>query len=260
MRYSLVYYNDKNVLEIKGYSHYSDSKIFNENKLKDIDDFTKLFATQDDLENYLIYNGLLPRDFVGEFGVALYGNTNELKKILPYGISFSRDAKFFNFDRLSNFYTSHLTDQEFMNEFFKYFYFLQKLPQFEYFFKNLENYFHHFLDTGLLPLETKTIMNNFLIQYTIEKKNNHSKRSYSKLRNLAMFVINYIKENNLRDKPLEINENDRENIKKTIDHYKYLLTEENLPEEVIEAYESVIKNMYHSLNDIDSARERKKGK
>ena len=75
-----------------------------------------------------------------------------------------------------------------------------------------------------------------------------------------MFVINYVKENNLRDKPLEINENDRENIKKTIDHYKYLLTEENLPEEVVESYESVIKNMYHSLNDIDSARERKKEK
>ncbi len=254
MRYSLVYYNDDNLIDITGYGNYFQKK-YNEKSLADIVDFTNIFANEEDLKFFLIYIGCLPKNCEGVFGIAFYKSQKDLPYILPYGISFNSDAKYFNFDDLTKYYIAHRTNRNFMESFFKTFDYLENVPQFAYFLKELKNNYNCFLDNGRYDPSYHLIMKDFLYQYVNSKNKNGKNISFSKLRNLAMFVINYKRECNLKNK---LNDNRKDDIKKTIAHYKYLLTEENLPQEVIEAYESVIKNMYHSLNDIEITRGRNK--
>lgn len=250
MRYCLVYYNESEMIEITGYANYKEDKIYNEKKLQDIVNFTNQFENETILESYLMYKTNFNPTFVGTFGIASYKN-NSFFKILPYGISYSRDAKFFDFKRLSNFYITHLTDYNFMTAFLKKFYNLQSLSQFNFTLLSIKNSFDHFVKTGLLPLGAQIIMNDFLIKYTIEKNEKGSRRNFVKLRDLTMFVVNYINENKLREKPISANKNDINEINSLITHYENLLKEENLPKEVIEAYEAAIKNLQHILNTIN---------
>ena len=250
MRHCLIYYDENDIIEIKGYGNYKEKQIYNEQKLADIVNFTKHFADENELEHYLIAKGFLPPSFIGQLGIAFYESKNSLPKILPYGIPYSKDAQLFNFEKLTSFYLAHLTDPDFMEAFFQKFYLLKKLPQFQYLLTPLENNYNYFLSNYLLPSETRTIMSDFLSKYT-STKSGYKKRNFSKIYNLAMFAINYKNKKQISN---DINNKNNEDVSSLINHYEHLLQDENLPQEEKEAYELAIKNLQQNKTNI---RERK---
>ena len=251
MKYCLVYYNTENIIEIKNYMNQENLR--DETSLKEITNFTSQFTDEDELFFYLINCGSLPNDLnTATFGIGIKKNkTNEIK-ILPYGVSYARDQKFFDFKRLSNFFITHISDEDFMNNFFdRYYKNLINVSFFQTSLTIIKNGYNKFCETGLIPANVYPAMSDFLLKYTIKKNaNNRKTRDFTRLRDLAMFVINYIREKNLRDKPIISCDEDIDEINILITHYENLLKDEGLEPEVREIYESAIVNLKHTLDTI----------
>ena len=243
MKYYLIYTDGFNFDKIIGFSKFIDLSI-NENKLNDIVQFTNTFKNYQELLEFLYYNGLIP-DMNGKINIGYKSKKDSSLKILPFGLSFKGDAKFFDFNYLSNYYINHMTDEKFMNNFLnRYYNYLKNTPNVGTFITNIKNNYEIYLEKHIQPLGCHIEMRYFLNNYTYKKYKNSYKRDFTKLRDLAMFAINYSRQKEIiRQDDL----NDREIILQ-IKHLKELLQQENLDEEVIETYENKINYLENLMN------------
>lgn len=256
MRYSLVVYLKDRYYEIKGYSKIPGFEHLDEKKLKDIVSFTNEFNCEEQLISYLIETNLLPREFYhGTLGIYYYKGKDAIPNVLDYGISFSEDKKFFDTIFLQYYFSKKIINIEFMCAFINTFY--QKLKDINIFSESL-NYindsFKSFKQYGMLLPQTDEYMEKFIKFYCTKlSKGNYPKANFRRIRDLAMFAINYERnfernyernfERDIPDKP----KRSKEEIKMLINHYQSIINNNMLNEEEFEAYNSTISNLEKEL-------------
>ncbi len=242
MKYYLIYTDGPNFGKITGFSKFVAMPI-DENKLSDIVKFTNTFKNYQELLDFLYYNGLIP-SMNYKLNIAYINGKNGILHILPFGISFKNEAKYFDIKHLNNYLVNHMGDENFMNAFLdRYYSYLRNTPNVGTFIKNIKRNYEYFLTSHLMPLDSRLDMEDFLTNYTIKKSNNTTKREFAKLRDVAMFVIDY-----QRRKEKKNNRGNNEELIRQIKHLKELLKDEYLSKEVSESYEAKISNLEDLIN------------
>ncbi len=250
MKYCLVHITSDNIKEIHGYGTLEEKK-YRESNLQDIVNFTSNFTNEEELIIYLYYHNLI-NSLNGTIRIA-YITKNAPLKILNDGLSFKKDIEYFNLDKLTTFYVNHLTDKNFMNEFInKFYYRLKNKNYFSYIIEKIKDNYDEYILSGILPLESNLYMSDFLKQYIIKKDKKGWQKDFTKLRELAMFAINYRHKNDIKNSK----EQDIETAS-LINHYYYLIQNNNLTEEEMKAYEEAIKDLENNYDLLNLRKERK---
>lgn len=240
MRYSLIVYKDNNTYEIKDYSKYIGFKEIKENTLEGIINFTNIFTSKEDLTDFLIEFSLIPKEYInGTFHIGYRNKKSNTIKLLQYGISFNEDIKFFEPDFLINYFIQNITTLEFMELFFKKYYdYLKNVSAFAEELNFINYAYNIYLNENQIFLEYQKAMRKFVSKYlkTKDSKGNY-KYSISKIRDLAMFTINY-ERTFVRSKNNELNDDNKtlEYLKNQLSHYENLVNDEGITIEEYEAY------------------------
>lgn len=243
MKYSLVVYTKNKTYTVKDYSKIPGFEHLNEDKLKDIVSFTNEFETEQDLIYYLIENNLLPNEFFeGTLGINYYKSKNAEAKTLQYGVSFKEDKKFFDIIFLQYYFKSNIKNKNFMKCFVeKYYTYLKDVKIFKEELCYIKNYYNCLEKNMPLPSKAEENISTFITLYCRKKsKDGYYKADFARIRDLAMFAINY--EKNYIRKPEEKTIISVEDIKLEINHYKELL-KQDLNEEEITAYQKRLKEL-----------------
>lgn len=245
MRYSLVKYNRQNVEDITGFAKICDIPNLNEESLADIVKFTNTFKDESELWDFLTYSGLIGPQITRDnsLGIAYYAGKNSTPSILPYGLSFREDKKFFNVEFLKSYFTNRVRNVDFMDYFLsKYYDRLKNANLFSYTMQCLNNAFNHYILHHELPQSTIEKMLNFIEDYTYKKdKNGNKVINFTRVRELAMFAISYERLFIRKREPI-IKDNSKD-INMEISHYETLLNEDNLSLEERTIYENKIKEL-----------------
>ena len=194
MKYSLVVYLKNDCYEITGYSKIPGFEHINEEKLKDIVEFTNEFEHEQELICYLIDEGLLPKKFFkGTLGIQYQKRKNTSPKMLQYGISFKEDKKFYDTIFLKYYYKEKLTNPDFMKLFIeKYYTYLREIPIFRAEMGHIRYGYEFYLRNKYLPDGCERDMATFVEIYCRKKsKDGYYKADFTRIRDLAMFAINY---------------------------------------------------------------------
>ena len=245
MRYSLVKYNRQKVEDITGFAKRCDIPNLNENSLEDIVKFTNTFKDESELWDFLTYSGLIGPQLTQDnsLGIAYYAGKNSDPTILPYGLSFKEDKKFFNVEFLKSYFTNRVRNVDFMDYFLnKYYNRLKNVNLFAYRLQYLNDAFSHYMHYHDLPRDTMDEMRGFIKDYTLRKdKTGNYTINFTRVRELAMFAINYERLYIRKSKP--IIKDDSKDLDMEISHYETLLMEDNLRLEERTIYENKIKEL-----------------
>ncbi len=233
MRYCLVILKNNHIYEIHNYSQFWHSNNLNEKNLKDIVNFTHEFVSEEELLNYLIYLNLIPKSYQnGTLGICYYKNKTAQPKLLPYGLSYSLDKEFYNPQTLLYYYIFHLTNEEFMTEFLeKYYLYLKNVPIFQNSLDFLYYNYQNFKSNYLLRNEGAIEMEYFIANYS-RKKSNPLEQDFTRLRDLAMFAINF--QRNFKQNKEITRKEDSSLLQLELQHYETLL---NNPDRSWEEYQ-----------------------
>ena len=224
MKYSLVVYLKNKSHIVEGYSKIPGFEHIDETKLKDIVSFTNQFETEQELICYLIENNLLPKEFFkGNIGINYYKSKNAEGKTLQYGISFKEDKKFFDTIFLQYYFKGKIKNKEFMKFFTeKYYNYLKDVPIFSEEIRYLNYCYNCLVNKGTLPNEAEECMTAFITIYCRKKsKDGYYKADFTKIRDLAMFAINYERE--FIREPIERPKHSIEELELALNHYEQLL-------------------------------------
>lgn len=260
MRYSLVVYLNQECFEVKGYSKLPGFEHIKEDKLKGIVEFTNNFEHEQELISYLIEEGIIPQKyFHGNLEINYFKGKNTPPKTLQYGVSFQEDKKFFDTMFLKHYYRHMLTNITFMNAFInKYYQYLRDIRVFSevigyinYSYEQYKNYEH-------LPEYASEYMSKFIDIYCSKKgKDGFYKADFTRIRDLAMFAINYERDN-IRI-PIERPTNTVHEIEMLLHHYEELSRNDTLTQEEQEAYDNAIHKLEKELDyTIQMTRTRRK--
>jgi hypothetical protein len=241
MKYSLAMYKDG--------EHQYDIDICpkdTKDELRSIVDFTTSFENPEALKGYLEQQSLIsPDDDISGLRICKYQSKNSKPALIPHGIAYKEDAKYFSYGYVLDYYKGHITDLNFMNTFLKTYYDRYKdilafsdILYLKYFQRTLETY-GHVTDEELnrargamgffvkrfcfreTTIENKAKNKGTKTLYTT-KNNKEYKQSFLATIELAMLAIDYERE---KDPNLQINKNIEE-IKKLrvqLEYYKDLL-------------------------------------
>ena len=248
MKYSLVVYLKNDCYEITGYSKIPGFEHINEEKLKDIVEFTNEFEHEQELICYLIDEGLLPKKFFkGTLGIQYQKGKNTSPKMLQYGISFKEDKKFYDTIFLKYYYKEKLTNPDFMKLFIeKYYTYLREIPIFREEMGHIRYGYEFYLRNKYLPDGCERDMATFVEIYCRKKsKDGYYKADFTRIRDLAMFAINY--ERTYERELIERPNNTVEELEMMIDHYNLLIRNDALSEEEMDAYTDAINKLEQEL-------------
>ena len=248
MKYGLVVYLKNECYKIEGISKIPGFEYINESKLKDIVEFTNEFENEQELICYLIDEGLLPKKFFkGSLGINFYKGKNNPPKTLQYGVSFKEDKKFFDTIFLKYYFREKLTNPTFMKAFVdKYYTYLRETPIFREEMGHIRYGYEFYLRNNYLPEGTEQFMATFIEIYCRKKsKDGYYKADFTRIRDLAMFAINY--ERTYEREMIERPNNTVEDLELMIDHYYTLMRNDMLSEEEMEAYTDAINNLEQEL-------------
>ena len=243
MKYCLIYI-DNGFKELTQLGEYEG---FNEHYLRSFVEFAWKFQDEDCLKEYLYYKGLID-SLNGHFSLGYYKGGNV--RILPYSLAYAKDKKYFDINKLLDYYNSHLTDKKFMDQFIdKFVTPLKNTPKLGLALNSIYKDYQRFLSTNLVSNDMHSLMNSFILNYVNVRTKDGVKESFNRLRELAMFVIQF-KNNN------EVNNtvNNEESIKLQIEHYRELLSDKNLEPDVREAYTEVLNNLEYIWDIINTRR------
>lgn len=241
MKYGLVITLGKENFEVKDYSKATGFEHINEEKLKDIVEFTNDFEHEQELICYLIDEGILPKKyFKGNAHINYYKDKNTPPKILQYGISFKEDKKYFDTIFLKHYFCEKLTNMEFMTSFInKYYKYLKDVSIFSEAITYINYSYEYFNKYHILPEDAFNEMSRFIDIYCSKKsKEGFYKADYTRIRDLAMFAVNY--ERNYTRIPIDRPEHSIEDIEMIINHYDILLRNDTLTEEEYNAYSDAV--------------------
>lgn len=247
MKYSLIVYLKNKSQVIEGYSKIPGFEHLDETKLKDIVSFTNEFETEQELICYLIEEGLIGKEyFTGTIGIKYQKSKNDVGKILQYGVSFKEDKKFFDTIFLQYYFKHNLKNKTFMSAFIqKYYTYLKDVAIFRDELRYLKYSYNCLVNSNYIPEETEEIMSTFITIYCRKKsKDGYYKADFTKIRDLAMFAINYEREH-LRE-PVERPIRPVKDIEMAIEHYTLLL-ESSVLEEENEAYQNKLDRLEKEL-------------
>lgn len=162
--------------------------------LKEIDDFTSQFRNEDTLKISLNQDGIMNDKDILKVLAIRTKYKNEYKKVI-YGLVYSDTKKYLNIDYL---YSTILAEQDNFD-------FLKKLVS------RYRNSFANSLNVGILQTIVTTgdqtnhttgeVLDWFFVNevYTWDKQNKEYTINYRGLHDLAMFVINYYANKQIRD-------------------------------------------------------------
>lgn len=248
MKYGLIVQLGKETYEVKGYSKIAGFEHINEEKLKSIVEFTNNFEHEQELISYLIDEGLLPKKFFkGDAHINYYKGKNTQPKTLQYGISFMEDKKYFDTIFLKHYYCNKLNNPRFMKSFLnKYYTYLKDIGVFREQICYINYCYDYYFKNEMLPNGAYDAMTKFIEIYCSKKsKDGFYKADFTRIRDLAMFAINYEREN-IRI-PIERPEHTIEEIEPIIGHFNELIQNDTLTEEETEAYENAINKLEKEL-------------
>jgi len=249
MRYCLVINYNNEVREISSYSKIPGFEYLKEDTIKDIVSFTNLFDNEYDLIDYLIETELIPSSLVrGNVNIAFYKSEKSEPKILSYGVSFKSDKKYFDTIFLQYYFGCRLSDMGFMKEFINtYYYNLKDVSIFRNSLDHIYFSYKFYKQNSYLPEEAAEAMERFVRLYCTKKgKDGHYKADFSKIRELAMFAIDFERKNHMQ--PEEKPQYSIRQVEATINHYKLLLEEGYITEEQAEAYCNEIVRLEEALD------------
>ena len=259
MEYRLAIYNEDKYMDIKGYSNILKNNELDETKLEDIVKFTNSFYDENQLKQVLLYMGLISeKELDGYFAINFYRGKTSAVKALNYGISYKSDKDFFNYSYLLLYYLTKQNNPEFMNRFLnKYFDYLKDKSIFsDLYFINFSN--NELKKYGYLPSDANDAFERFIRNYCLKKdKSGKYVVSFARLRDLAMFAIDYKKsltvsnektrsEEMLNNFPKTINNNA---IEMSLDHFQTMLKESPITDEQREEYEQEVMKLERKLKD-----------
>lgn len=248
MRYSLVIYLNNECFEIKNYSKIPGFEHINETKLKSIVEFTNNFSHEQELICYLIEEELIPQKyFKGTLEINYYKGKNSNPKTLQYGISFKEDKKFFDTIFLKHYYSNKITNLTFMKAFIKKYYtYLKDIKIFSESIGYINFCYEQYKDYDRIPEYAHEYMTKFIDIYCTKKgKDGFYKADFTRIRDLAMFAINY--ERDHERIPIERPENTVEEIQIMIDHYKDFFRHGDLTEEELDTYTNAMDKLEKEL-------------
>lgn len=251
MKYGLAIQLEKEVYEIKGYNKIAGFEHLNEEKLKSIVEFTNSFEHEQELVSYLIDEEILPKKFFkGNIIINYYKNKNSEGKSLQYGVSFLEDKKYFDTIFLKHYYSSQLTNPLFMEPFLnKYYTYLKGVRIFNDHIDYIKYCYEYYRKNKIMPNDAYNAMHKFVDIYCSKKsKEGFYKADFTRIRDLAMFAVNY-ERNNVRT-PVERPEYSEEEIEILLSHYYELSRNNTLSVEEAEAYASAIYNLESELEYI----------
>lgn len=248
MRYGLVVVLGNESYEVKNYSKIPGFEHIKENKLKDIVEFTNNFEHEQELISYLIKEELLPKKyFKGNIMINYYKSKNTPPKVLQYGISFKEDKKFFDTIFLKHYFCNHLTNNAFMISFInKYYKYLKDVGIFSESINYIKYCYEYYKNHEILPPRANEEMHRFIDIYCSKKsKDGFYKADFTRIRDLAMFAINFERDN-IRI-PIERPTNTIEEIEMLLSHYYELMRNDTLTVEEMDAYENAVNNLEKEL-------------
>lgn len=243
MKYCLIYIDDG----FKELTQLGEYEGFNEHNLRSFVAFAWKFQDEDCLKEYLYYKGLID-SLNGHFSLGYYKGGNV--RILPYSLAYAKDKKYFDINKLLDYYNSHLTDKKFMDQFIdKFVTPLKNTPKLGLVLNSIYKDYQRFLNTNLVSNDMHSLMKSFILNYVNVKTKDGVKESFNRLRELAMFVIQFKNSNEVNNTV-----NNEESIKLQILHYRELLSDENLEPEVRETYTEVLNNLEYIWDIINTRR------
>lgn len=230
---------------ITGFNKVSGFEHLNATSLQDIVEFTHNFENQIQLIYFLMENNLVPVNyFNGDFGIDYFKRKSDTNgKTLQYGISFQDDVKFYDTEFLQSYFANHLKEEEFAKSFIqKYYKQLRKVPLFQ---EDLENIKLHYNKKNPYYERVKNSAYSFVYYYTMVKNDAEYKLNFTRLRDLAMFTINY--ERNLQLE-IDLPEYNLNTLNNMINHYESFLRNKYLSEEERTAYERQVEKIKEQIN------------
>lgn len=248
MRYGLVICQNDLVYDVQNYSKLDGFDHLDETKLKDIVTFTNYFQNEDELVELLLETGLIPLELAnGNLKISYLKSKNNDAKILQYGVSFKQDKKFFDTIFLKHYFRENVENLDFMKAFIsKYYNYLKDISIFTSSIGFLNYSLHYLEHHDYAPYETKENMDKFVDLYCTKKsKEGFYKADFTRIRDLAMFAINFERRKN----PLkQEKENYQVNqLEMMLSHYELLIRNNTLTDEEYDAYINAIKKIENEL-------------
>lgn len=253
MKYSLAIYNDNDFVEIENYAMFLNLKSSDEHSLEGIVKFSNMFGDEDSLMAFLMHYNLIPSEFIaGKVQINAYKSKNAKPKILPYGISFCQDKKFFNTQFLQKYFSEKMTDMLFIELFIqKYYNYLKDVGAFSEELKAIKYYYEILSKDGYLPKDAQINMSSFVLTYC-----GYKKTVFSKVRELAMFAIDYER---TYKRTYELGISSISDLELELDHYTAIVENGDLDDEQIDAYLRKIEGIKKEINKINRLRLIKNG-
>ena len=246
MRYGLMICMPGAFKEIAGYSKIPGFVDLDENSLTDIIRFTTSFENNNELFNFLKDTDLIPEDLQkGYFNIALFKGKNDVV-ILPYGIPYACDKKFYDINYLKFHFATHFRNLDFMYHFISEFYNpLKDVPIYREDLSCIRDGVETYKNEGIIATEAISTIESFVKIYCTKKKNdNNYVINFLNVHKLVMFTSLYRKRpNELVKLPSEL-----ELIEMEIKHYQELINNGDLTIEQIETYTDKINDLENELN------------
>ena len=244
MKYSLIIEKNGEIYPIDNIELLSDDDNFNEHNLSDLISLLHNYESEEDFITNLLYYSLIPRELIdGNIGIYKMGYKN---KVLSYGVSYKKHRSLYDVAIIKNYFINYLKYPHFLEEFCHDFY--DKLKTVGVFSDDLSIIRNAYIDLENeidVKSETRQAIEHFIDVYTTEKKNNKYVRKLSRVRNLAMFIVNYERKylnkedyNKYKD-PFYVKK-----LEQVIEHYKLYIKEDGISNLEIDAYNKKLDDLY----------------
>ncbi len=245
MHYGLMICMPGAYKEIAGYSKVPGFNDLDENALTDIIRFTTSFENNNELFNFLKDTNLIPENMQkGYFNIALFKGKNV--SILPYGIPYACDKKFYDINYLKFHFATHFRNLDFMYHFISEFYNpLKDVPIYREDLKCIRDSVETYKNEGIVVTEAVSAMENFIRMYSTKKRpDGKYVINFLNMHKLVMFTSLY------RKRPSELikSPSEMEMIEMEIKHYQQLLDNSDLTIEQTEIYTDKINDLENELN------------
>lgn len=258
MIYDLVVYKNEitsEYLDIKGFK--------NDSTLQGIIDFTSTFKNHYELMKTLCEEGFLPLSYInGNFKIHSRRSKDSEPRLLPYGISYANESKFFSLSFITDYFVRNMDSEEFIDSFIqKYCKYLKnnnsinsELSYLSFCRQYYKQYNKFYDEQHSDSIPRQTVMRKFIEKHTHRKNKNEIVLNETAIRELAMFAINHERNKNNHN-PDEITitiddlKSDANELKNELKHYRTLLKSLNPNDEEYAFYESKVQELEQELQE-----------
>lgn len=248
MRYCLAIINNGTYYELNGYSQIPGFEHLDEKSIKDIVTFTNNFDNEINLINFFIETGIINKDDIkGQLGILFYKSKDSKPKVLPYNVSYKEEKKYFDTIFLQYYFSRNMNNPKFLELFLqKYYDYLKSIEIFNRELAIFKTNYDSYAEYGYLPETGEDEMSNFIKIYCRKKgKDGYYKANFAKIRELAMFAINFERTYNRIKEEYCLNNNTK--LEELINHYETIINNGNITNEQQEIYIKEIEKLKTEL-------------